>query len=62
MAVHSPPFRSADVDTLELLHHDPFDRKLIVQARHEGLRLLTADELVLWYGNPTVDARSQGDT
>jgi hypothetical protein len=31
---------------------------LIVQARHEGLRLLTADDLVLAYGLPTVDARA----
>ena len=52
---------AAGVETLELRHHDPFDRILIVQARHEGLRLLTADEQVLSYGNPTVDARCEGD-
>lgn len=45
------------VETLEVLHRDPFDRILIVQARHEGLRLLTADDQVLAYGNPAVDAR-----
>jgi PIN domain nuclease of toxin-antitoxin system len=45
------------VETLEGLHRDPFDRILIVQARHEGLRLLTADDLVLAYGSPTVDVR-----
>ena len=46
------------VETLELLHRDPFDRLLIVQARHEGLRLLTIDDQVLAYGSPTVDVRS----
>ena len=45
------------VETLEFLHHDPFDRLLIVQARHEGLRLLTADDQVLAYGSPAIDAR-----
>jgi PIN domain nuclease of toxin-antitoxin system len=50
---------AAGVETLELRHRDPFDRLLIVQARHEGLRLLTADDQVLAYGNPTVDARSR---
>jgi PIN domain nuclease of toxin-antitoxin system len=49
---------AAAVETLEPLHADPFDRLLIVQARHEGLRLLTADDLVLAYGLPTVDARA----
>ena len=45
------------VETLELLHRDPFDRLLIIQARHEGLRLLTVDDEVLAYGSPTVDVR-----
>jgi PIN domain nuclease of toxin-antitoxin system len=49
---------AAAVETLEGLHQDPFDRLLIVQARHEGLRLLTVDDLVLAYGTPTVDVRS----
>jgi len=53
---------AAGVETLELRHRDPFDRLLIVQARHEGLRLLTADDQVLAYGSPTVDARSQEKT
>src|SRR5438445_8594043 len=44
---------AAAVETLELLHRDPFDRLLIVQARHEGLRLLTIDDQVLAYGSPT---------
>jgi len=49
---------AAAVETLELLHRDPFDRLLIVQARHEGLRLLTVDDRVLAYGSPAVDVRS----
>ena len=49
---------AAAVETLAPLHRDPFDRLLIVQARHEGLRLLTADGQVLAYGNPTADARA----
>jgi PIN domain nuclease of toxin-antitoxin system len=49
---------AAAVETLELIHRDPFDRLLIVQARHEGLRLLTSDDKVLAYGSPAVDARA----
>jgi hypothetical protein len=30
---------------------------LIVQARHEGLRLFTVDDQVLAYGSPAVDVR-----
>jgi PIN domain nuclease of toxin-antitoxin system len=48
---------AAGVETLEWLHRDPFDRLLIVQARYEGMRLMTVDDLVLAYGAPTVDAR-----
>ena len=58
--VHSLPVgieHAAGVEMLELLHRDPFDRLLIVQARYEGLRLLTVDDLVLAYGNTTVDVR-----
>src|SRR5262245_42080509 len=50
---------AAGVEMLEVRHRDPFDRLLIVQARLEGLRLLTADDQVLAYGNPTVDARAR---
>ena len=49
---------AAGVEALEALHRDPFDRLLIVQARQEGLRLLTADDKVLAYGSPAFDARS----
>lgn len=48
---------AAGVETLDPLHKDPFDRLLVVQARHEGLRLLTVDPLVLAYGSPAVDVR-----
>jgi len=37
------------VDTLPLLHKDPFDRLLIAQARAEGLVLLTGDSAVAQY-------------
>lgn len=46
------------VETLALLHTDPFDRLLIVQARCEGMRLLTADDRLLAYGSPAVDSRA----
>lgn len=34
------------VDTLPLLHKDPFDRILIAQARSEAMSLLTVDSLL----------------
>ena len=34
---------------LPLRHRDPFDRMLVVQARTEGLRLVTRDPLVQQY-------------
>ena len=37
------------LDTLPLLHKDPFDRILISQAIHEGFRLVTCDEAVRRY-------------
>lgn len=37
------------VDTLPLLHKDPFDRILIAQAKTEGITLLSADANVLQY-------------
>ncbi|MDI6725616.1 MAG: type II toxin-antitoxin system VapC family toxin [Smithellaceae bacterium] len=37
------------VDTLPLLHKDPFDRLLIAQARAEGMLLLTVDFSVSQY-------------
>ena len=38
-------------------HRDPFDRLLIAQSFVEKLPLLTADEQVLRYKNPHLDAR-----
>jgi PIN domain nuclease of toxin-antitoxin system len=37
------------VETLPLLHKDPFDRLLLAQARTEGMLLLTVDASVLQY-------------
>ena len=39
------------VDSLPLLHSDPFDRLLIAQARSEGMKLLTVDERIVRYGD-----------
>lgn len=40
------------VETLPLLHKDPFDRLLIAQATAEGITLLTADEQIAQYPGP----------
>ena len=37
------------VETLPLLHKDPFDRLLLAQAHTEGMLLLTADASVFQY-------------
>jgi len=37
------------VETLPLLHKDPFDRLLLAQARTEGMLLLTVDSAVSQY-------------
>ena len=44
------------VETLPLLHKDPFDRLLIAQARAEGMQLLTVDASILQYGESTLNA------
>ena len=41
---------------LPRLHRDPFDRLLVAQALVEGLTLVSADEDVLAYDVPTIDA------
>ncbi len=49
------PIASAHVvaiETLPLLHKDPFDRVLIAQALVEGITLLTTDEVVARYPVP----------
>ena len=40
------------VDTLPLIHRDPFDRLLIAQAMVEGLVLLTSDVTLERYSGP----------
>lgn len=40
------------LDTLPMLHRDPFDRLLIAQATFEGMTLLTADKTVAQYSGP----------
>lgn len=44
---------TAAVADLPALHKDPFDRILLAQARHEGITLLTSDQTVAAYGQPT---------
>jgi PIN domain nuclease of toxin-antitoxin system len=40
------------VESLPLIHKDPFDRILVSQATIEGFTLLTADVLLGQYGGP----------
>jgi PIN domain nuclease of toxin-antitoxin system len=39
---------------LPLIHHDPFDRMLVAQARTEGLTLVTSDRLIQRYSVSTL--------
>jgi PIN domain nuclease of toxin-antitoxin system len=58
--IHAVPVtceHAAAVEALALVHRDPFDRLLVIQARQEGMQLLTVDEQVLAYGAPTLDVR-----
>jgi PIN domain nuclease of toxin-antitoxin system len=41
-----------NIESLPPLHKDPFDRLLISQAIVEGIKLLTADEIVATYPAP----------
>jgi PIN domain nuclease of toxin-antitoxin system len=46
------PIAAAHLGALEFLpakHNDPFDRLLVAQARHDGLAIVTRDELVTQY-------------
>ena len=43
---------AVEVDTLPVLHKDPFDRILIAQATTEGITLLTVDRTLAAYGEP----------
>jgi PIN domain nuclease of toxin-antitoxin system len=40
------------IDSLPLIHKDPFDRILVAQAIFEGVTLLTIDSLVSQYPGP----------
>lgn len=40
------------VETMPMIHKDPFDRILIAQAMTEGLTLLTSDSLIARYPGP----------
>ncbi len=42
----------ATVGDLPLIHKDPFDRILVAQAKHEGITLLTTDEIMAGYPAP----------
>jgi len=42
------------VETLPMLHKDPFDRLLLAQARAEGMLLLTINASVLQYQESTL--------
>lgn len=44
------------VRDLPLLHRDPFDRMLIVQARNHGLTLVTNDAHIAQYDVPLINA------
>lgn len=40
------------IDTLPMIHKDPFDRLLLAQARSEGAILLSADDQLARYSDP----------
>jgi PIN domain nuclease of toxin-antitoxin system len=42
------------IETLSLLHKDPFDRLLLAQARVEGMLLITVDAAILQYQESTL--------
>jgi PIN domain nuclease of toxin-antitoxin system len=44
------------VRSLPLHHRDPFDRMLIAQSLHEGLRLVSRDPQFAAYGTPLIVA------
>ena len=43
---------AVNIESLPLLHKDPFDRILLAQAFTEGIMLLTSDVQVARYGGP----------
>jgi PIN domain nuclease of toxin-antitoxin system len=44
------PTHAIELESLPMLHGDPFDRMLVAQARAEPLRLVTADTRLAAYG------------
>jgi PIN domain nuclease of toxin-antitoxin system len=40
------------IDSLPMIHKDPFDRMLVAQATAEGITLLTSDAVVAQYPGP----------
>jgi len=48
------PEHAAAVETLPLLHRDPFDRLLVAQALAEPLRLVTHDRKVAAYSDTII--------
>ena len=48
------PLAPKDTAHLPLLHPDPFDRLLIVQALEEGMTILTSDRAFESYRVPVV--------
>jgi PIN domain nuclease of toxin-antitoxin system len=45
------PEHAGEVETLPLIHNDPFDRLLIAQALSEPLRLVTCDRKLAAYSD-----------
>jgi PIN domain nuclease of toxin-antitoxin system len=45
-----------EVSRLPAIHHDPFDRMLIAQARLERLEIVTRDDNIIAYGVPYIRA------
>ena len=48
------PKHAATVETLPLIHRDPFDRLLVAQALSEPMRLMTADPVVAQYSDTVI--------
>lgn len=51
---------ATSVASLPMHHRDPFDRLLVAQAAHEGLRLRTLDERLVAYGLRFLPAEAIG--
>lgn len=43
---------AVEIESLPLIHKDPFDRMLVAQAIVEGILLITSDNLVAQYPGP----------